>query len=208
MTTDTDSLRASLAEKLGAAATAVSVDRIGQLQVDLAAPRMIAGFEVLRDDPDLRYGQLIDLCGIDYADYQDGTSGHTQFAVVYQLLSLRHNRRLRVRVFAVGDEFPTVATVAGLWPVADWFEREAFDLFGIVFEGHPDLRRILTDYGFIGHPMRKDFPLNGTVEVIYDETQKRVRYQPVSIENRITVPRTVRHDHRYEHPVGHAEGEE
>ena len=199
MTDLNDSLRALLAEKLKDAATAVTVDRLGQIQVDLARERMITGFEIIRQDNQLAYGQLIDLSGVDYADYQDGASAHPRFGVVYQLLSLRHNRRLRVRVFASGEELPTVASVAGIWPVANWFEREAFDLFGIIFEGHPDLRRILTDYGFIGHPMRKDFPLNGRVEVLYDPGQQRVRYQPVTIENRVTVPRVVRHDHRYEH---------
>jgi NADH-quinone oxidoreductase subunit C len=146
----------------------------------------------LRDEPALRFEQLVDLCGVDYSGYGNGTWDGPRFAVVYQLLSISHNHRLRVRVFCPDADFPSVDSVVGVWPSANWFEREAFDLFGIVFPGHPDLRRILTDYGFIGHPFRKDFPLSGYVEMRYDPDQQRVIYQPVSIEPREIVPRVVR----------------
>jgi len=132
------------------------------------------------------------LCGLDYRDYGNGRHDGLRYAVVYHLLSVSSNHRLRLKVFAPDDEFPVMDSVVGIWPSANWFEREAFDLFGIMFPGHPDLRRILTDYGFIGHPFRKDFPLSGFVEVRYDPDQKRVIYQPVSIEPRETVPRVVR----------------
>ncbi len=149
----------------------------------------------LRDDPDFAFSQLTDLCGIDYLTYrQEAAEGRRQgprFAVVYQLLSLKYNHRLRLRSF-LDDELPMVASVVDIWNSANWYEREAFDLFGIVFEGHPDLRRILTDYGFIGHPFRKDFPLSGEVEMRYDAEKQRVVYQPVSIEPRINVPRVIR----------------
>ena len=143
----------------------------------------------------LKFEQLIDLCGLDYQDYGNGRHDGLRFAVVYHLLSVSLNHRLRLKVFAADDEFPVVDSVVGIWPSANWFEREAFDLFGIMFSGHPDLRRILTDYGFIGHPFRKDFPLSGFVEVRYDPDQRRVVYQPVSIEPRETVPRVVREAH-------------
>jgi NADH-quinone oxidoreductase subunit C len=146
----------------------------------------------LRDAPDLRFEQLTDLCGVDYSAYGEGGWDGARFAVVYHLLSLAHNRRLRMRVFCPDDAFPVVDSVIGLWPSADWFEREAFDLYGIIFTGHPDLRRILTDYGFVGHPFRKDFPLSGTVEMRYDPDQQRVIYQPVTIEPREIVPRVIR----------------
>ena len=146
----------------------------------------------LRDRPELRFAQLIDLCGIDYQEHAL-VSGN-RFAVVYHLLSIEHNRRLRVRVFCSDDDFPVVDSVVDIWPGANWFEREAFDLYGIIFHGHPDLRRLLTDYGFIGHPFRKDFPLSGQVEMRYDEEQGRVIYQPVTIEPRILVPRSIRKD--------------
>ena len=158
----------------------------------------------LRDAPELRFEQLTDLCGVDYSAYGAGTGesepgtgpsdAGTRFAVVYHLLSITHNRRLRLRVFAADDEFPVVASVINVWPSANWFEREAFDLLGIVFTGHPDLRRILTDYGFIGHPFRKDFPIMGNVEMRYDPDQQRVIYQPVTIEPREIIPRIVREE--------------
>jgi NADH-quinone oxidoreductase subunit C len=149
----------------------------------------------LRDDPDFAFSQLSDLCGVDYLTYRresaEGSRQGPRFGVVYQLLSLKHNHRLRVRTF-LDDGLPIVASVVDIWNSANWYEREAFDLFGIIFEGHPDLRRILTDYGFIGHPFRKDFPLSGEVEMRYDAEKQRVVYQPVSIEPRINVPRVIR----------------
>ena len=148
----------------------------------------------LRDDPLFRFEELIDLCGVDYAGFANNQkrSNGKRFAVVVHLLSLTFNARVRVRVFAENDGMPEVPSVIGIWPSANWFEREAFDLYGILFEGHPDLRRILTDYGFVGHPFRKDFPIQGYVEMRYDEEQKRVVYQPVTIEPREIVPRVIR----------------
>jgi NADH-quinone oxidoreductase subunit C len=151
--------------------------------------------QTLRDDSDLAFEQMIDLCGVDYLSYGEGAWDGARYAVVLHLLSLTHNWRVRVRSSCGDDELPLVASVTGVWAAANWFEREAFDLFGIVFEGHPDLRRILTDYGFIGHPFRKDFPVSGTVEMRYDPEQKRVIYQPVTIEPREIVPRVIREDH-------------
>ncbi len=156
--------------------------------------------ETLRDHADLDFDTLMDLCGVDYSHY-GGTSVSDskwvgkRFAVVYHLLSIKHNCRLRVKVFAEIDELPVVNSVIEVWPAANWFEREAFDLYGVVFNGHPDLRRLLTDYGFIGNPFRKDFPLSGNVEMIYDEDQKRVIYQPVSIEPREITPHVIREEH-------------
>ena len=147
---------------------------------------------LLRNDPDLHFEQLVDLCGVDYSTYAASSWAQSRFAVVLHLLSIKHNSRLRVRVFVPEGELPIVASVYGVWSSANWYEREAFDLMGIVFEGHPDLRRLLTDYGFIGHPFRKDFPVSGYVEMRYDEAQKRVIYQPVTIEPRELVPRIVR----------------
>jgi NADH-quinone oxidoreductase subunit C len=146
----------------------------------------------LRDAPALRFEQLSDLCGVDYSTYGDRPQEGPRFAAVLHLLSLTHNWRLRLRVFSLNDDFPILDSVIEIWPSVNWYEREAFDLFGIVFEGHPDLRRILTDYGFIGHPFRKDFPISGHVEMRYDPEQKRVIYQPVTIEPREIVPRIVR----------------
>jgi NADH-quinone oxidoreductase subunit C len=148
----------------------------------------------LRDAPSLRFENLIDVCGVDYQGYGDGTRQGPRFAVVYHLLSVTQNLRMRVRTFAADDEFPSVESVTGVWPSANWYEREAFDLYGIVFPGHPDLRRILTDYGFIGHPFRKDFPLSGHLEMRYDPDQKRVIYQPVTIEPREVTPRVLREE--------------
>lgn len=192
-------------------------------EVTLIVPkeRLLAVATALRDRPELRFEQLTDLCGVDYAAYghsewatheatttgfgrgverdpiADAEADDQRFAVVYHLLSLTHNRRLRLRVYA-GASQPMVDSVIGVWASADWFEREAFDLFGILFDGHPDLRRILTDYGFVGHPFRKDFPLSGQVEMRYDPDQARVVYEPVSIEPRTLVPRVIRADSRYE----------
>ena len=166
--------------------------RLGEQTLVVKAQHYAAAMRTLRDHPDCRFEQLIDLCGMDYSGYGDGAWEGPRFAVVVHLLSLTYNQRVRVRVFCPDDDLPVVASMVDLWPSANWFEREAFDLFGIVFEGHPDLRRILTDYGFIGHPFRKDFPLSGNVEMRYDPTQQRVIYQPVSIEPREIVPRIVR----------------
>ena len=176
-----------------------TVDRIGELTVTVNAFQLMQAMQALRDDPNCRFEQLIDLCGVDYSDYANGarafeSGAGARFAVVYHLLSVSLNQRVRVRVFCPDDDLPLVASMVDIWPSANWFEREAFDLYGIVFEGHPDLRRILTDYGFIGHPFRKDFPLSGNVEMRYDPTQQRVIYQPVSIEPRVIVPRIVRDD--------------
>ncbi|NWK77186.1 NADH-quinone oxidoreductase subunit C [Aquitalea sp. LB_tupeE] len=148
----------------------------------------------LRDHAELSFEQLIDLCGMDYSVYRDEPWDGPRFAAVYHLLSLKHNVRIRLRVFAEDDSFPLLASVNPIWNAANWFEREAFDLYGIVFEGHPDLRRILTDYGFVGHPFRKDFPLSGHVEMRYDPTQQRVIYQPVTIEPREITPRIIREE--------------
>jgi len=153
-----------------------------------------AAAQKLRDDPAMRFEQLIDICGVDYSGYGEGQREGRRFAVVSHLLSVTHNWRLRLRVFAPDDAFPVVDSLTSLWPNASWYEREAFDLFGIVFDGHADLRRILTDYGFVGHPFRKDFPLSGNVEMRYDPEQKRVIYQPVTIEPREIIPRVIRED--------------
>ncbi len=216
MPQSTDQLAARLKESLG--------DRIlsgrlalGEVTVELAPSALIEVCQSLRDDPAFAFEQLMDVCGVDYLTYGQGdwqtetatTSGFSRgvsrtieeksglqgprFAVVYHLLSLKHNGRLRLRVFPEGDP-PTIDSVVEIWNSADWFEREAFDLYGILFEGHPDLRRILTDYGFIGHPFRKDFPLEGKVEVRYDPEKGRVVYQPVTIQNRVLVPRVIRRE--------------
>ncbi len=148
----------------------------------------------LRDHEDLRFEELIDLCGVDYSTYGDGAWVGRRFAVVSHLLSVTHNWRLRVRVFAPDDDFPLLASLVDVWNAANWYEREAFDFFGILFDGHNDLRRILTDYGFIGHPFRKDFPVSGYVEMRYDPEQRRVIYQPVTIEPRENTPRVIREE--------------
>ena len=155
----------------------------------------------LRDHAELKFEQLIDLCGVDYSEYLDGqldaednVREAPRYAVVLHLLSVSKNQRLRLRVFAQDNDFPVLPTLVDIWPVANWFEREAFDLFGLMFENHPDLRRILTDYGFVGHPFRKDFPMIGNVEMRYDPEQQRVIYQPVSIDMRNNVPRVIRDD--------------
>jgi len=169
-------------------------EHVNELTLVIARADMLEVMRLLRDDYNLLFEQLIDVCGVDYQGYGDGAWQGKRFAAVYHLLSVNKNQRLRVRVFAEDDDFPVVDSVIGIWPSANWFEREAFDLFGIIFEGHPDLRRILTDYGFVGHPFRKDFPLTGYVEMRYDPDQKRVVYQPVSIEEREITPRTIRED--------------
>ncbi|MBK9131050.1 MAG: NADH-quinone oxidoreductase subunit C [Gammaproteobacteria bacterium] len=169
---------------------------LGELTAEVAPGRLMAVCRALHDEPEFSFKLLIDLCGVDYLDYGDGSRGGPRYAVVYHLLSIDHNQRLRLRV-RLDDEYPRVSSVIEVWASANWYEREAFDLFGILFDGHPDLRRILTDYGFIGHPFRKDFPLSGNVEMRYDPEKKRVIYEPVSIEPRINIPKVIRHDHRY-----------
>ena len=167
---------------------------LGELTVEVAAADYLAVMLALRDEPDLGFEEMVDLCGVDYSTYGDGAWSGRRFAAVSHLLSITNNWRLRVRVFAEDDEFPVVDSVTGVWKSVNWFEREAFDLFGIAFVGHDDLRRILTDYGFIGHPFRKDFPISGNVEMRYDPDQGRVIYQPVTIEPRENTPRIVRED--------------
>ena len=167
-------------------------ERLGEVTIEVKAADYLAACQTLRDAPNLRFEQLIDLCGVDYADYGDGAWQGQRFAVVCHLLSVSLNHRLRLRVFAGDDDFPVLPTLVSLWPAANWFEREAFDLYGIMFDDHPDLRRLLTDYGFVGHPFRKDFPMIGNVEMRYDLEQQRVIYQPVSIELRNNVPRIIR----------------
>lgn len=215
----------TLADKLtarfGDALVSCVVAPHGEVTIVVPSDRIAEICAVLRDAPEFAFEQLIDLCGVDYLTYGESEwqtqaateqgfsrgrikaedSRHTRphqprFAVVYHLLSYKNNQRLRVRAF-VDEEMPMIGSVVNVWNVANWYEREAFDLFGVVFEGHPDLRRILTDYGFIGHPFRKDFPISGYVEMRYDETKRRVVYEPVKIEPRVLVPRVIRDDHRY-----------
>ena len=175
-------------------------ERLGELTISVHQADLLWTMETLRDHPELDFEMLIDLCGMDYSTY-GAAFGSTsdrmnkRFAAIYHLLSIRHNHRLRIRIFADDDEFPVLDSVISIWPSVNWFEREAFDLYGIVFTGHPDLRRILTDYGFIGSPFRKDFPLSGNVEMRYDPDQQRVIYQPVSIEPRQIIPRVIREEH-------------
>jgi NADH-quinone oxidoreductase subunit C len=168
---------------------------LGEITVVVKAADYLQAMTALRDHADLQFEQLIDLCGVDYSTYGDGAWDGARFAVVSHLLSIHYNWRVRVRTFAPDEALPVVASVSDLWSAANWYEREAFDLFGILFDGHNDLRRILTDYGFIGHPFRKDFPVSGYVEMRYDPEQKRVIYQPVTIEPRENVPRVIREEH-------------
>lgn len=179
--------------KLGLGSRIATIDvALGEVTIVVAAADYLEAMTILRDAPDLRFEQLIDLCGVDYSAYGNGEHSGPRFAAVVHLLSLAHNWRLRLRAFCLDDELPLLPSLVPVWPAAGWFEREAFDLYGIVFEGHPDLRRILTDYGFVGHPFRKDFPISGYVEMRYDPELKRVVYQPVSIEPRENTPRVIR----------------
>jgi NADH-quinone oxidoreductase subunit C len=193
MTARLDTLQAALEAALGGKIAKLVRDR-GEITVTVAVADYLAAMRTLRDDPKLAFEQLMDLCGVDYAEYRNEPWDGPRFAAVSHLLSLTHNWRLRVKVFCPDDDLPAVPSVNDLWNSANWFEREAFDMYGILFEGHADLRRILTDYGFIGHPMRKDFPCIGHVEMRYDAEQRRVVYQPVTIEQRENVPRVVRED--------------
>jgi NADH-quinone oxidoreductase subunit C len=168
------------------------VERLGEITVEVKAADYRSICEKLKAEHG--FEQLIDLCGVDYAAYGDRPREGSRFAAVLHLLSIENNCRLRVRCFCPDDEFPVLPSLVEIWPSANWYEREAFDLFGIIFDGHPDLRRILTDYGFVGHPFRKDFPLSGHVEMRYDPEQKRVVYQPVTIDPREVTPRIVREE--------------
>ncbi len=219
-----ETLKSRVEDRLGALVTRCTVQR-DEVTVEVSRDRLIELCRLLRDEEALGFSQLMDLCAVDYSTYgeadwetseQVSSSGYSRgvdlggyvdrkvdvprFAVVYHLLSLSNNQRVRVRTYATGEP-ALVPSVVEVWNSANWFEREAFDLFGILFEGHPDLRRILTDYGFIGHPFRKDFPLIGQVEMRYDPERKRVVYEPVSIEPRTLVPRVIRHDNRYVAPA-------
>ena len=188
-----EKLKTSVEAVLGTRVTKLAIDK-GELTVEIKAADLIDVMTTLRDEPTIAFSQLIDASGMDYADY-GGVWDGARYAVVYHLLSITYNWRLRVRCFCVDDDFPMVDTVNDIWAAANWYEREAFDLYGIVFNGHPDLRRILTDYGFVGHPFRKDFPVTGNVEMRYDPEQQRVVYQPVTIEPREIVPRVIREEH-------------
>ena len=222
-----ENLAVALSARFGASLERVA-SRCGEITFTVRADRLVETCRALRDEPEWRFEQLIDLTGVDYLDYgriewntesatnsgfsrgrtvtrpevtpfPDTAEGQDRrFAVVYHLLSVAHNRRLRLRCWCEAGEPPMLDSVVGVWKSADWYEREAFDLFGILFRGHPDLRRILTDYGFVGHPFRKDFPLIGNVEVRYDPAKGRVVYEPVGIEPRTLVPRVIRDDNRYE----------
>jgi NADH-quinone oxidoreductase subunit C len=192
-------LQSHVERALGARVQSITL-ALNELTVVLRADTYLESALILRDDPALGFEQLIDLCGVDYQDYLDGSYSGPRFAVVTHLLSVKHNLRLRLRVFAPDDGYPLVSSLTSVWASANWFEREAFDLFGILFDGHADLRRILTDYGFIGHPFRKDFPISGNVEMRYDPELQRVVYQPVTIETREVTPRVVREE-QYGGPV-------
>ncbi len=193
MTTDKQSLRDELTALLSDKLVSIH-EALGETTIVIKSSGMLDVLTLLRDAERLRFAQLIDLCGMDYSEYREGQWEGRRFAAVYHLLSHAHNRRVRVRVFAEDDDFPVLESAAGIWPDANWFEREAFDLYGIIFTGHPDLRRILTDYGFVGNPFRKDFPLSGHVEMRYDPEQQRVVYQPVTVEPRVVTPRITREE--------------
>ena len=188
-----ETVRDAVTAALGDLARRVDLE-LGEITVLVAPKDYLEACRILRDAPGCQFEQLIDVCGVDYSEYKMGEWDGPRYAAVLHLLSVTLNQRVRVRTFAADVELPVVESVTGLWASANWFEREAFDLFGIVFEGHSDLRRILTDYGFIGHPFRKDFPVSGHVEMIYDAERKRVVYQPVTIEPREITPRIIREE--------------
>ena len=188
-----DTLKAALEKVLGKRVQKLT-EALGELTLVVKAEDYLDAARLLRDDPSLRFEQAVDLCGVDYSDYAEGAWDGPRFAAVTHLLSVTHNWRLRLRAFAPDDDLPVLPSLIDVWNSLNWFEREAFDFYGIVFEGHPDLRRILTDYGFVGHPFRKDFPVSGYVEMRYDPEQKRVIYQPVTIEPREITPRVIRED--------------
>lgn len=193
MANNLDTLKTALGKVLGKRVQSL-VEAVGELTLIVKADDYLEVARLLRDEPSLRFEQLLDICGVDYSDYADGAWDGLRFAAVSHLISITHNWRLRLRVFAPDDDLPVVPSLIDVWNSANWFEREAFDFYGIVFEGHPDLRRILTDYGFVGHPFRKDFPVSGFVEMRYDPEQKRVIYQPVTIEPREVTPRVIREE--------------
>jgi NADH-quinone oxidoreductase subunit C len=191
-----ETLANALSEQLKSAVEELTVAN-DEVTAIVKADTLLETCRALHDEPSFRFEELIDLCAVDYSEYEGGNAGRPRFAVVYHLLSVSLNQRLRVKVFVEDGPMPRVPSVVDIWNCANWYEREAFDLYGLVFEGHPDLRRILTDYGFIGHPFRKDFPLSGNVEMRYDPEKKRVVYEPVTIDPRILVPKVIRHDNRY-----------
>jgi NADH-quinone oxidoreductase subunit C len=191
MATKLEKLSAQLKLALSDKITKLDVD-FGEITIECKADNLIAVCTKLRDHAELKFEQLIDLSGVDYSEYAYGQWQGLRYASVLHLLSVTKNQRIRLKVFAQDDDFPVLPTLVDVWPAANWYEREAFDLYGIMFENHPDLRRILTDYGFVGHPFRKDFPMIGNVEMRYDPEQQRVIYQPVSIELRNNVPRVIR----------------
>ncbi|HEX7690674.1 MAG TPA: NADH-quinone oxidoreductase subunit C [Burkholderiaceae bacterium] len=193
MTQRLDALQAALEAALGARIAQFKRER-GEISITVKAADSLAVATQLRDDPTLGFEQLIDVCGVDFSSYKEQPWDGPRYCAVTHLLSHRHNWRLRLKVFAPDDDLPVVPSLTPIWNSANWYEREAFDMYGILFEGHDDLRRILTDYGFIGHPMRKDFPVTGDVEMRYDAEQRRVLYQPVTIEQREITPRVVRED--------------
>ena len=189
--TKLETLHERLEQALGGRIKSITT-ALGEITLVLGATEYLEACTILRDDADLHFEQCIDVAGVDYSSFGEGAWNGLRFAVVIHLLSVQHNWRVRVRVFCQEDDFPVVPSLTGIWAAAGWYEREAFDLYGIVFEGHTDLRRLLTDYGFIGHPFRKDFPVSGHVEMRYDPEKKRVVYQPVSIEPREVTPRIIR----------------
>jgi len=193
MTIKLDTLQAALESALGTKLKKLVRDR-GEITVTVAAADYLDAARILRDHADLKFEQLLDLCGVDYSSYKDRPWDGLRYCVVSHLLSVSKNWRVRLKSFCPDDDVPVIASLTEVWSSANWFEREAFDLYGIIFEGHLDLRRILTDYGFIGHPFRKDFPVSGDVEMRYDDEQKRVIYQPVTIEPREITPRIIRED--------------
>ena len=186
-------LSETIASVLGSKAKSIKI-ALGEITITVTGADYLPAATLLRDAPGCKFEQLMDLCGLDYSEYKNGQYDGLRYCVSSHLLSVSLNQRVRLKVFCPDDDFPVVDSVNGIWSSANWFEREAFDLFGIVFEGHNDLRRILTDYGFIGHPFRKDFPTTGHVEMRYDAEQKRVIYQPVTIEPREMIPRVIREE--------------
>ena len=186
-------LKNTIATVLGGHVKTINV-ALGEVTVVVDAQNYMAAARLLRDAPECQFEQMMDLCGVDYSEYKDGAYEGKRYCVVVHLLSISLNQRVRLKVFASDDDFPVLDSITEVWNAANWFEREAYDLFGIVFEGHNDLRRILTDYGFIGHPFRKDFPVSGHVEMRFDAEAKRVIYQPVTIEPREITPRIIRED--------------
>jgi NADH-quinone oxidoreductase subunit C len=193
MSAKLDQLLSDLQASLGDRITK-HVVALGEITLECKATDYLAVCRILRDDATLKFEQLIDLSGVDYQAYGDGAYDGMRYAVVCHLLSVSLNHRVRLRVFAQDEDFPILPTLVDMWSVANWYEREAFDMFGIMFENHPDLRRLLTDYGFVGHPFRKDFPMIGNVEMRYDPEQQRVIYQPVTIDERNNVPRVIRNE--------------